>query len=65
MNNRLDDLMSAQARAIEPSNLQAPSRDEFPEYIALVKQWAFQHPLPCLATAFLMGAAVAWLVKRR
>lgn len=30
-----------------------------------IRRWAMDHPVSCLAAAFVAGAALAWLIKRR
>jgi hypothetical protein len=34
-------------------------------YVRQIKGWACQNPVPCLVTAFTVGALVAWFVKRK
>jgi hypothetical protein len=65
MNNRLENLPPTQNFGIDPESRKPPSREDFETYPPLVKQWALQHPVPCLAAAFALGALVAWFVKRR
>lgn len=35
------------------------------DHLARAKEWLIDNPLPCLAAAFFVGVAIAWIVKRR
>ena len=66
MNNRLEEF-EAERRSPgkKPPGLDLPSQAELVNYASLTKQWAMQHPVPCIAAAFVVGVAVAWIVKRK
>jgi hypothetical protein len=65
MNNRIEDMLYPEdAPAIPVFRHPAPPEDS-KNYPLVVKQWALQHPVPCLAAAFALGALVAWFVKRK
>ena len=42
-----------------------PPETDLQQYVALAREWAKTHPVPCLAAAFLAGAVIAWIVKRK
>jgi hypothetical protein len=63
-NNRIEDVLPEEPGA--PSEtFQPPSLSELPQYAALAREWVKNHPLPCLAAAFIAGVTIAWIVKRK
>jgi hypothetical protein len=62
-NNRIEDALPDEP--VAPSDVPAPWLTELPEYAALAREWVKNHPLPCLAAAFLAGVTIAWIVKRK
>ena len=65
MNNRISDLVLPKKSAGSETDPTHRPIVDFEGSIALVTQWVEQHPLPCLAAAFICGGAVAWIIKRR
>lgn len=64
MNNRIKDLLPPEPASRERSQREDSSRKNRPAERSLL-EWSLQHPVKCLATAFALGAIVAWFVKRR
>jgi hypothetical protein len=63
-NNRIEDALPEEP--VAPSQaFQSPSLSDLPEYAALAREWVKNHPLPCLAAAFIAGVTIAWIVKRK
>ncbi len=61
MNNRVEDLVSPEESTAEPLAERPP-----PEDLAVVlREWVENHPISCLAAAFVAGAALAWIIKRK
>ncbi|MGE5193197.1 MAG: hypothetical protein ACM3U2_11935 [Deltaproteobacteria bacterium] len=61
MNNRMEDLVPPEDATAEP-----PADRPSPADFALVlKAWVKDHPIPCFAAAFVAGAALAWIIKRK
>jgi len=60
-NNRIEDALPEEPVA----PFRPPSLSDLPEYAALARDWAKNHPLPCLAAAFIAGVTIAWIVKRK
>ena len=65
MINRIEDQLHPDDSATIPAFRDPSPPEEQENYAELVKQWALQHPVPCLAAAFALGALVAWFIKRR
>jgi hypothetical protein len=65
MNNRIDEFIPAEP-ALSDSPEDAPFMPaDIGQYAAPAKEWAIRNPLPCLAAAFVVGAALAWIIKRK
>ncbi len=64
MINRIRDHL-AEREAVRASSDPAPVHDPKRKKTFRVKLWVEEHPLPCLAAVFVVGACVAWLVKRK
>src|SRR5262249_45275222 len=62
-NNRIEDALPDEP--IAPSDIQPPSLSDLPDYAEIAREWVKNHPLPCLAAAFIAGVAIAWIVKRK
>jgi len=64
MNNRVEDFPPAPDKLAD-----SPLGDEpaaiFNDLMSQAKDWAVEHPAACLAAAFALGAAFAWIVKRK
>ncbi len=65
MNNRIKDLELPQKSARAEADPTGRPKIDLEGSLAVVTQWAEQHPFPCLAAAFLFGGAIAWIIKRR
>ena len=68
MKNRIRELThrSEEQTAMEEMEKAAAAIDEISrEASRTIGRWASGHPLSCLAAAFVAGAALAWLIKRR
>ena len=66
MKNRLEEFSAERGAAATDSHGRAlPSKADLENYASQAKQWAMQHPIPCIAAAFAVGVAVAWIVKRK
>ena len=63
-NNRVEEFAPPEA-ADEPVAGDLPATEDFAEYVALAKEWARNNPIPCLAGAFIAGAVIAWMIKRK
>ncbi len=64
-NNRLEDFETPAPLAESPPETRHSSVPELAEYATLAKEWAQNNPVPCLAAAFVAGAAIAWIFKRK
>lgn len=64
MKNRIVDYLPPQWR---PDRLRerAESMPDLRELADKAERFVAQHPGPSLATAFILGVAVAWWIKRR
>jgi len=62
-NNRIEDALPDEP--VAPSGIQPPILSDLPEYAAIAREWVKNHPLPCLAAAFIAGVTIAWIVKRK
>jgi hypothetical protein len=51
-------------RTPAPSTSPAPAND-FRQWITPVEKFIGDHPGPCLASAVIVGVALAWWIKRR
>ena len=66
MKNRLEEFGAERdSAAIESRGLDLPSKADLENYASQAKQWAMQHPIPCIAATFVVGVAIAWIVKRK
>ena len=66
MNNRIEEFgTDGRAAGNQSPGLGLPSQADLETYASLAKQWAMQHPVPCIAAAFVVGVTVAWIVKRK
>jgi hypothetical protein len=65
MKNRIEEFVSLPKSAGADADSTDQSRIDLGESLKSVTEWAVQHPVACLATAFIFGGAVAWIVKRR
>jgi len=62
-NNRIEDALPDEP--VAPSDIRPPLLSEFSEYTAITREWVKNHPLACLAAAFVAGVTIAWIVKRK
>ena len=62
-NNRIEDALPGEPLA--PSDIQPLSLSDLPDYAEIAREWVRNHPLPCLAAAFIAGVTIAWIVKRK
>ena len=62
-NNRIEDALPDEP--VAHSDIQPPILSDLPEYAAIAREWVKNHPLPCLAAAFIAGVTIAWIVKRK
>ena len=62
-NNRIEDALPDEPAV--PSDIPPPLLSDLPAYAALAREWVKNHPLPCLAAAFIAGVTIAWIVKRK
>jgi len=65
MNNRIKDLELSQKPARAEADLTGTPKNDLEGLLAVVTEWAEQRPYPCLAAAFILGGAIAWIIKRR
>jgi hypothetical protein len=65
MNNRIEDFLPVRDSGADLRDVDVPQPGAPDKYMSLVKQWATRHPVPCLAAAFAVGVAVAWIIKRK
>jgi hypothetical protein len=64
-NNRVREYQSPAPETSSSSDVKPPSAGELADLANRAKEWAGNHPLPCLATAFIAGVAIAWIIKRK
>ena len=64
MINRIESLVAPRKSATETTDRQPPLQ-QLEEVAAVAKEWAVRHPVQCLTAAFVLGATLAWLIKRR
>jgi hypothetical protein len=65
MNNRIDEFIPAERATSDSPEDEPMLPADIGQYAALAKEWAIRNPLPCLAAAFVVGAALAWIIKRK
>ena len=67
MINRIEDFLPARdsPRVSEGSEPARTDAGNFEKLAALPGQWIERHPAACLAAAFALGVAVAWIIKRK
>lgn len=64
MINRIESFVAPRKSAAGPTDRQPPLQ-QVEEFVVVAKEWAVLHPVPCLTAAFVIGATLAWLIKRR
>ena len=65
MKNRLEEFEAEGRSATNPLGRVLPSKADLENYTSVAKHWVMQHPVPCIAATFIVGVAVAWIVKRK
>jgi hypothetical protein len=65
MKNRIEEFVSLRRSVAAVADSTYRPRIDLSGSKELVTEWAAQHPVACLAAAFVFGGALAWIVKRR
>jgi hypothetical protein len=65
MINRIEDFVLPQKSVAAEANPAHRLKIDVGKSLASIAEWTAQHPVACLAAAFIFGGAVAWIVKRR
>ncbi len=65
MANRIEGVLNPEGLPPIPVYRHPAPPEPLDELLTVARRWALDHPIPCLAAAFTLGACVAWFVKRK